>query len=553
MIGPTGRQDDAFKMITGEDELPTAESHGGDTVRWPTSIDPRRPMTEHYVRGDHGRHGLHLNRQAGDPGRRTSPASTSRGRDQQKPVGELSGGERNPIHLAKLRESGVTSCCWTNPPTTSMSTRCGRWRTGLRELPGCADRHRSRPVVPGPHRHARPGVRGDSQVRWFEGNFTEYEEWRRKQLGAAADQPPDQVQEARVAVGAKSGAGRRASASEPSAVGVWGRSPRKNLPPLRINHTGSSTRSWPDPRVFRWPEGLRTGAGVGKPRTDSVRHRMAAPSDETEPDAEPDVDAMFAETDVELAVRLATQAGIGLLEVRRRLVQVGARPWRVMDGGAARANGSCSILGIATARPAVVCEEGLKTVVASPTTGSGSSIRSTAPTSSVGPAAPTRPSTSRSGSGALVAGAGVAAGARDVVPTDPPPDLPPSPRERPRLVTSRNGLRTPARDRQRPRREPVQLARPTQAMAVVSGQADIYAARWWHVPVGHRPRPPPWRPPLGSTSAGSTVRRSSTTPPDPWLPDFCSAAVPGSLGPVLKALWGDSAGPAPLRGLKSTS
>ena len=102
----------------------------------------------------------------------------------------LSGGERNRVHLAKmLQGAAATCCCSTSPPTTSTSTPCAPSRTALEAFPGCA-------VVISHDRWFLDRIathvlafEGDSQVRWFEGNFSEYEAFRHKELGADADQP----------------------------------------------------------------------------------------------------------------------------------------------------------------------------------------------------------------------------------------------------------------------------------------------------------------------------------------------------------------------------
>ena len=112
-----------------------------------------------------------------------------RGTDQQKPVGKLSGGERNRVHLAKLLNRVATCCCSTSRRTTSTSIRCERSEAGLESFPGCA-------VVISHDRWFLDRIathvlafEGDSQVRFFQGNFTEYEEFRHRELGTAADQP----------------------------------------------------------------------------------------------------------------------------------------------------------------------------------------------------------------------------------------------------------------------------------------------------------------------------------------------------------------------------
>jgi energy-dependent translational throttle protein EttA len=112
-----------------------------------------------------------------------------RGSDQQKLVGVLSGGERNRVHLAKvLRQGG--NLLLLDEPTNDLDVDTLRaLEDALEAFPGCA-------VVISHDRWFLDRIathilafEGDSQVRWFEGNFSEYEAWRRKQLGAEADQP----------------------------------------------------------------------------------------------------------------------------------------------------------------------------------------------------------------------------------------------------------------------------------------------------------------------------------------------------------------------------
>jgi ATP-binding cassette ChvD family protein len=112
-----------------------------------------------------------------------------RGSDQQKKVGELSGGERNRVHLAKVLKSGGNVLLLDEPTNDLDVDTLRALEDGLEAFAGCAliishdrwflDRVATHVLA----------FEGDSQVRWFEGNFSEYEALRRKELGAAADQP----------------------------------------------------------------------------------------------------------------------------------------------------------------------------------------------------------------------------------------------------------------------------------------------------------------------------------------------------------------------------
>jgi energy-dependent translational throttle protein EttA len=112
-----------------------------------------------------------------------------RGSDQQKPVGVLSGGERNRVHLAQMLRRGGNVLLLDEPTNDLDVDTLRALEDALEAFPGCA-------VVISHDRWFLDRIathilafEGDSQVRWFEGNFSEYEAWRRKQLGAEADQP----------------------------------------------------------------------------------------------------------------------------------------------------------------------------------------------------------------------------------------------------------------------------------------------------------------------------------------------------------------------------
>jgi energy-dependent translational throttle protein EttA len=112
-----------------------------------------------------------------------------RGSDQQKPVGVLSGGERNRVHVAKVLRRGGNVLLLDEPTNDLDVDTLRALEDALEAFPGCA-------VVISHDRWFLDRIathilafEGDSEVRWFEGNFSEYEAWRRKQLGADADQP----------------------------------------------------------------------------------------------------------------------------------------------------------------------------------------------------------------------------------------------------------------------------------------------------------------------------------------------------------------------------
>ena len=106
-----------------------------------------------------------------------------RGADQQKKVGELSGGERNRVHLAKVLKTG-SNVLLLDEPTNDLDVDTLRaLEAGLEAFPGCA-------VIISHDRWFLDRVathvlafEGNSHVRWFEGNFSDYEEIRKKELG----------------------------------------------------------------------------------------------------------------------------------------------------------------------------------------------------------------------------------------------------------------------------------------------------------------------------------------------------------------------------------
>jgi sulfate-transporting ATPase len=112
-----------------------------------------------------------------------------KGSDQQKRVGDLSGGERNRVHLAKMLKTGGNVLLLDEPTNDLDVDTLRSLEDALEAFPGCAvvishdrwflDRLATHVLA----------FEGDSVVRWFEGNFTEYEEWRRREFGSDSTTP----------------------------------------------------------------------------------------------------------------------------------------------------------------------------------------------------------------------------------------------------------------------------------------------------------------------------------------------------------------------------
>src|SRR4051812_26193276 len=192
VIGPNGAgKTTLFKMLTGSDEADAGTITIGDTVQL-SYVDQSRDSLDSdatvYQEITGGVDQLKIgNREV--HGRAYVASFNFKGADQQKRVGDLSGGERNRVHLAKLLKNGGNVLLLAEPTNGLDVDTLRALEAGLESFPGCA-------VVISHDRWFLDRIathvlafEGDSQVRWFEGNFTEYEAWRHKELGAAADQP----------------------------------------------------------------------------------------------------------------------------------------------------------------------------------------------------------------------------------------------------------------------------------------------------------------------------------------------------------------------------
>lgn len=191
VIGPNGAgKTTLFKMIIGEETPDSGEMEIGETVQL-GYIDQKRPLDPsktiwEEISGGHDI--LQLgNREV------NSRAYVSRfnfsGSDQQKKTGQLSGGERNRVHLAKMLKEGA-NVLLLDEPTNDLDVNTLRaLEEALLSFAGCA-------VVISHDRWFLDRVathilafEGDSQVYWFEGNYQEYEENRKQRLGITDDQP----------------------------------------------------------------------------------------------------------------------------------------------------------------------------------------------------------------------------------------------------------------------------------------------------------------------------------------------------------------------------
>ncbi len=192
VIGPNGAgKTTLFRMITGQEKPDAGDFRLGDTVKLAyveqsrDVLDPEKSIWE--VISD----GLDLIKLGSREV--NSRAYVSRfnfsGTDQQKPVGTLSGGERNRVHLARMLKEEA-NVLLLDEPTNDLDVDSVRaLENALENFAGCA-------VVISHDRWFLDRIathilafEGDSQVLYFDGNYTQYETDRKRRLGEAADQP----------------------------------------------------------------------------------------------------------------------------------------------------------------------------------------------------------------------------------------------------------------------------------------------------------------------------------------------------------------------------
>lgn len=192
VIGPNGAgKTTLFKMLIGKEEPDSGKVEIGDTVKLGyvdqsrDTLDPSKNVWEAISDGaDYmtlGKHELSTRAYVG--------AFNFKGTDQQKNVGQLSGGERNRVHMARMLKEGGNVLLLDEPTNDLDVETLSALEEALESFAGCA-------VVISHDRFFLDRLathilafEGDSHVEWFEGNFESYEEDKRRRLGDAADRP----------------------------------------------------------------------------------------------------------------------------------------------------------------------------------------------------------------------------------------------------------------------------------------------------------------------------------------------------------------------------
>ena len=192
IIGPNGAgKTTLFRMITGNETPDAGSFKVGDTVKLGyvdqsrDSLDDKKSVWEEISGGTDV---IELGKVT-MKSRAYCSSFNFKGSDQQKTIGMLSGGERNRVHLAKMLKTGA-NVLLLDEPTNDLDVETLRaLEEALLEFPGCV-------VVISHDRWFLDRVathilafEGESHVEWFEGNYADYEEDKKKRLGEAAVQP----------------------------------------------------------------------------------------------------------------------------------------------------------------------------------------------------------------------------------------------------------------------------------------------------------------------------------------------------------------------------
>lgn len=192
VIGPNGAgKTTLFKMITGVETVDAGDFRVADTVKLGYVDQSRDALDDTKTVWEEISDGLDI-LQLGKismPSRAYVGAFNFKGTDQQKKLGQLSGGERNRVHLAKMLKSGANVLLLDEPTNDLDTETLSALEEALEQFAGCA-------VVISHDRWFLDRLathilafEGDSHVEWFEGNYEDYEADRKRRLGIAADQP----------------------------------------------------------------------------------------------------------------------------------------------------------------------------------------------------------------------------------------------------------------------------------------------------------------------------------------------------------------------------
>jgi len=192
VIGPNGAgKTTLFRMITGQEKPDGGKLILGETVvlgyvdQSRDSLDANKTVWQEISGGNDE---IELGK-IKMPSRAFVGSFAFKGPDQQKKVGQLSGGERNRVHLAKMLKKGANFLLLDEPSNDLDVDTLRAIEDALAEFAGCV-------MVTSHDRWFLDRIathmlafEGDSHIEWFEGNFQAYEEDRRRRLGQEADQP----------------------------------------------------------------------------------------------------------------------------------------------------------------------------------------------------------------------------------------------------------------------------------------------------------------------------------------------------------------------------
>ena len=193
VIGPNGAgKTTLFKMLTGADKPDSGSIKIGPSVKI-GYVDQSRDHLDGnktvWQEISDGNDIIKIGEKKEVPSRAYCGWFNFKGADQQKKVGLLSGGERNRVHLAKMLKEGGNLLLLDEPTNDLDTETLSALESALEDFPGCA-------VVISHDRFFLDRLathilafEGDSHVEWFEGNFADYEEDKKRRLGDAAIEP----------------------------------------------------------------------------------------------------------------------------------------------------------------------------------------------------------------------------------------------------------------------------------------------------------------------------------------------------------------------------